>query len=188
MKLREKLPSAKLCDKSVFQIHIKTSHEDANAECAQLFSKCDRSILFPAQCRMSNTGSDGSNTKGHFNHSAIQRAIQSLSTSEFAGLKLESPNSYFSLDSLNFSNEPLYLAGRYNKFSRKISQTPWVIEGERKITESVQEMITDSVSKFIKADCKISNQSDNVQLIISFSYEIQCFWQRGCRCSNARQW
>ena len=154
MKIREKRPSATLCDKSVFQIHVKTSHEDANTECSQLFAKCDRSILFPVQCKKSMAGSGDSSTKSHFNHSAVQRAIQSLNSSDFSDLKLEFPSNCFNLDSITYTNEPLFLIGRYNKFSRKISQTPWVIEGEKKITDSVQEMITDAVSKFIKADCE----------------------------------
>lgn len=154
IKLKEKLPSATMCEKSVFQIHIKTSHEDENTDCSQLLTRCEKSILFPAQCVRSMAGSSDASMKKQFNHSAIQRAIQNLSPSEFAKMKLESPCSGFQLESITFVNEPIYLAGRYNKYSRKISQTPWVIEGEKKVTDSVQEMITDAVSRFLKSDCK----------------------------------
>ena len=95
MKLREKRPNASLCENSVFQINIKTSHEDANKECSMLFAKCDKSILFPVQCKKSMAASDEINAKNHFNHSAIQRAIQSLKSSDFADLKLESPDNFF---------------------------------------------------------------------------------------------
>ena len=36
---------------------------------------------------------------------------------------------------------PLCLKGRYMKFSRALPQTPWIMEGERKRANSVQECI-----------------------------------------------
>ena len=42
-----------------------------------------------------------------------------------------------------FTHESIYLGGRYNKYSRALSQTPWLIEGQRKTATSVQELIGD---------------------------------------------
>ncbi|KAJ8285099.1 hypothetical protein COCON_G00039490 [Conger conger] len=36
----------------------------------------------------------------------------------------------------------VFVAGRYNKFSRTLPQTPWVIDGERRMESSVEELIT----------------------------------------------
>ena len=38
------------------------------------------------------------------------------------------------------------------KFSRTLSQSPWVIDGERKTESSVSEMIADPLQHFFKAD------------------------------------
>jgi tRNA pseudouridine synthase 10 len=42
--------------------------------------------------------------------------------------------------------------GRYNKFSRALSQTPWVIDGERRIKSSVQEIISEYLQAASKAE------------------------------------
>ncbi|XP_052891448.1 putative tRNA pseudouridine synthase Pus10 [Anopheles moucheti] len=47
---------------------------------------------------------------------------------------------------LSFTGPTIFLAGRYNKFSRELSQTPWVIDGKRKMEGSVQETIAASVA------------------------------------------
>ncbi|XP_046383655.1 tRNA pseudouridine synthase Pus10 [Ischnura elegans] len=45
----------------------------------------------------------------------------------------------------------LFVAGRYNKYSRILSQTPWVIDGERRVESSVQELISEIIVKAFKA-------------------------------------
>jgi tRNA pseudouridine synthase 10 len=44
--------------------------------------------------------------------------------------------------------------GRYNKYSRTLSQTPWIIDGIRKADESVEELIALPISKLVKSKCK----------------------------------
>jgi len=45
-----------------------------------------------------------------------------------------------------------FLVGRYNKFSRTLSQTPWVIDGQRRMESSVQEIISESLQTASKAE------------------------------------
>jgi len=40
---------------------------------------------------------------------------------------------------------------RYNKYSRELSQTPWLINGERKSESSVEEHICAPVNQFVLA-------------------------------------
>uniref|UniRef100_A0A182W266 tRNA pseudouridine(55) synthase n=1 Tax=Anopheles minimus TaxID=112268 RepID=A0A182W266_9DIPT len=47
---------------------------------------------------------------------------------------------------LSFTGPTIFLAGRYNKFSRELSQTPWLIDGKRKMEGSVQETIAASIA------------------------------------------
>uniref|UniRef100_A0A182N9Q7 tRNA pseudouridine(55) synthase n=1 Tax=Anopheles dirus TaxID=7168 RepID=A0A182N9Q7_9DIPT len=42
---------------------------------------------------------------------------------------------------LSFTGPTIFIAGRYNKFSRTLSQTPWMIDGKRMMEGSVQETI-----------------------------------------------
>lgn len=49
----------------------------------------------------------------------------------------------------------IFILGRYNKFSRTLSQTPWVIDGERRMESSVQEIISESLQTASKAERNI---------------------------------
>ncbi|XP_065346377.1 tRNA pseudouridine synthase Pus10 [Cloeon dipterum] len=51
------------------------------------------------------------------------------------------------------SHNAIFIAGRYNKFSRYLSQTPWLVEGERRMEGSVQEL----VSKVLEEHCTSKN-------------------------------
>ena len=41
----------------------------------------------------------------------------------------------------------MFYTGRYNKYSRTLSQTPWIIEGHRKSESSVEELICTEIDK-----------------------------------------
>ncbi len=45
--------------------------------------------------------------------------------------------------------------GRYNKFSRELPQTPWVIDGERRMDGSVEELIAAPLLSSFRAHGKI---------------------------------
>ncbi|CAF1058271.1 unnamed protein product [Rotaria sordida] len=48
-------------------------------------------------------------------------------------------------------HDSIYVAGRYNKYSRTLSQTPWIIDGVRKADTSVEELIALPISKLVTA-------------------------------------
>ena len=50
------------------------------------------------------------------------------------------------------NHESLYLAGRYNKYSRTLSQSPWIIDGVKKASTSVQEIIHSHVTVAFRPD------------------------------------
>lgn len=55
----------------------------------------------------------------------------------------------------SFHHLSVYAAGRYCKYSRKVSQSPWTIDGVKKSEGSVQEFIGDILIKLYRADdCK----------------------------------
>jgi len=45
------------------------------------------------------------------------------------------------------------ISGRYNKLSRELSQTPWFINGEKKVETSVQDLLCNPIAKAVKAEC-----------------------------------
>uniref|UniRef100_A0A8D2Q2E6 tRNA pseudouridine synthase Pus10 n=1 Tax=Zosterops lateralis melanops TaxID=1220523 RepID=A0A8D2Q2E6_ZOSLA len=50
------------------------------------------------------------------------------------------------------NNGAVFVAGRYNKYSRNLPQTPWIIDGERKLESSVEELISEHLMAQFKAD------------------------------------
>ncbi|KAK3581423.1 hypothetical protein CHS0354_016285 [Potamilus streckersoni] len=53
---------------------------------------------------------------------------------------------------ISICHDALYVAGRYNKYSRLLSQTPWVIDGGRKGETSVEELICTPIDQLFKPD------------------------------------
>lgn len=158
-----------------FRITVWTSHETINKECTELFSNKPK-LLKVVKCRKSIANIvNGTTTPNHFNHSSVQRAVDELGDELIDKVKLECPTTPYVLDRIECLMDSLYLVGRYNKFARNISQTPWLIEGS-KITTSVQELIAEFVVKHIPAECKPNyqdtNRMCNVLILMLFSFFI----------------
>ncbi|XP_074595631.1 pseudouridine synthase 10 isoform X1 [Brevipalpus obovatus] len=51
---------------------------------------------------------------------------------------------------LSSHDEIVYIVGRYNKYSRNVCQTPWIIDGEKRMETSVQEIIIEKIGEFIQ--------------------------------------
>jgi tRNA pseudouridine synthase 10 len=47
------------------------------------------------------------------------------------------------------STEIIHIAGRYNKYKRNLSQSPWIDKNDVRVTNSVQEMIEDGLKKYL---------------------------------------
>lgn len=68
------------------------------------------------------------------------------------------PSHSLTFDSVSILRESIFCAGRYNKWSRVLPQTPWILDGERKMKNSVQELITVNLQRSFKAeDCRFSS-------------------------------
>ena len=46
------------------------------------------------------------------------------------------------------------VVGRYNKYSRTLSQTPWIIDGARKTESSIEELVCTKIQAVFRADGK----------------------------------
>lgn len=54
------------------------------------------------------------------------------------------------LDKVTFTGPTVFLAGRYNKFTRDLSQTPWILGGKRLMEDSVQEIMVRQIASYFK--------------------------------------
>ena len=60
------------------------------------------------------------------------------------------PTSALRFDKITFTGPTIFVAGRYNKFSRELSQSPWVLNGKRVTEGSVQEFIVEAIAPYFK--------------------------------------
>lgn len=50
--------------------------------------------------------------------------------------------------------DSLFIVGRYNKLSRNLCQTPWIVDGQRKMESSVQEIIFEEIAPYFECESK----------------------------------
>lgn len=67
---------------------------------------------------------------------------------EFLPLPPEIPSAPIQLSQISFTGPTIFVAGRYNKFSRHLSQSPWFVGGKRMSEGSVQESIANHVAPY----------------------------------------
>ncbi|PNF36173.1 putative tRNA pseudouridine synthase Pus10 [Cryptotermes secundus] len=90
-----------------------------------------------------------------YTRKAVELALQTTEAAHFKQFFPSPPpvpTAPVTFDSITCTHNSLFIAGRYNKFSRTLSQTPWVIDGERRIKSSVQEIISENLQAASKAE------------------------------------
>ena len=134
---------------SPFTVTINYTHDDVTNECKKLLTLTPNSF-FAKRCKKSVSNYQF----GPFNHTSIVRSIEAISDEKqvIIDWELRDTNLECKLDNVVCSKNCIYVAGRYLKFSRQLSQTPWLIDGERKMEGSIQDFITDEIHK--KINCK----------------------------------
>lgn len=126
------------------------NHVEGNKDCDQLVD-ISPETFFSKKCRKSSA-------EAFVNHSSVLRVINQLDRDTICQLKLGDIREECTLSEILLKNEPLFIAGRYLKFSRNLSQTPWLTDGGETFISSVQERITNGVEKYISCkDIKFSS-------------------------------
>ncbi|KAK3881976.1 hypothetical protein Pcinc_013620, partial [Petrolisthes cinctipes] len=96
-----------------------------------------------------------------YSKQSIETAIKKVSDANFLTSLPDPPNTpthTVTFGSLQCLHTSLFMAGRYNKYSRELPQTPWFVEGERKQSTSVQELLSAILNNTVKAqDLKFSS-------------------------------
>ncbi|CAD6214258.1 GSCOCG00012831001-RA-CDS, partial [Cotesia congregata] len=56
------------------------------------------------------------------------------------------------MDKVKCTRESLFVGGRYMKLSRKLSQTPWFVNGQKKMETSVQDILCKQIVNYTRAE------------------------------------
>ncbi|KFW76036.1 Putative tRNA pseudouridine synthase Pus10, partial [Phalacrocorax carbo] len=128
---------------SLFEVSVVFAHPETEEECHFLATACP-DCFKPAK-----------NKQSVFTRMAVIKALEKIKEEDF--LKYfpcppSSPKNLCVALEIQCNNGALFVAGRYNKYSRNLPQTPWIIDGERKLESSVEELISEHLIAEFKAD------------------------------------
>ncbi|GAA6229050.1 putative tRNA pseudouridine synthase Pus10 [Lates japonicus] len=129
--------------RSAFEVSVEFSHEATDADCHFLASACP-DCFKPTK-----------NKQSVFTRMAVVKALEQIPDAKF--LRLYScppaqPSSCCSPPDVQCLHVSVFIAGRYNKFCRSLPQTPWVIDGERRMESSVEELIAAPILSAFRAN------------------------------------
>ncbi|XP_062865428.1 putative tRNA pseudouridine synthase Pus10 [Trichomycterus rosablanca] len=128
---------------SVFGVSVGFTHPESDADCHFLATVCP-DCFKPTK-----------NKASVFTRMAVERAQDKISDEKFLRNYPSPParpsSTCTSLETTCL-HASVFMAGRYNKFSRELPQTPWVIDGERRMEGSVEELIAAPLLSSFRAD------------------------------------
>ncbi|KAH0622879.1 hypothetical protein JD844_025699 [Phrynosoma platyrhinos] len=119
--------------KSLFEVCVVFAHPETDEDCCFLASACP----------------------GCFKPTKNKQALDMISEEDFHrnfGSPPSLPKTPCIAVDIQCTNGAIFVAGRYNKYSRTLPQTPWIIDGERKMESSVEELISEHLMATFKAD------------------------------------
>ncbi|KAM5249994.1 tRNA pseudouridine synthase Pus10 isoform 2-T5 [Hipposideros larvatus] len=93
--------------------------------------------------------------KSVFTRMAVMKALNKIKEEDFRKqfpCPPNSPKAVCTVLEIECAHGAVFVAGRYNKYSRNLPQTPWIIDGERKLESSVEELISDRLLTVFKAE------------------------------------
>ena len=143
---------------SPFQIILKVDHSNSATECRLASETWPDAFNVTRKRRKrrwgrgkgKETSCDSDSERAIINTASVTTALSSATAADFEKcdfLSATQPCSY----SIEFSHAPMFVGGRYCKFSRDLPQTPWFIAGVRKAETSVQELICDPIQRFTRS-------------------------------------
>lgn len=130
--------------RSLFEVGVEFTHPETDADCHFLATAC-------GDCFRSTK----KNKQSMFTRMAVVKALEKISDGVFLKHYASPPTPPTSIcipQDVHCLHTCVFIAGRYNKFSRCLPQTPWVIDGERRMESSVEELIAAPVLSSFRAD------------------------------------
>ncbi|XP_029706287.1 tRNA pseudouridine synthase Pus10 isoform X3 [Takifugu rubripes] len=141
--IAKELGGVAVVTKSLFEVGVEFSHPETDSDCYFLASTCP------------NCFKPTKNKQSVFTRMAVVKALDKIS--DFAFLKHypsppARPSRHCVQQDVQCLHVSLFIAGRYNKFCRSLPQTPWVIDGQRRMESSVEELIAAPILVTFRAD------------------------------------
>ncbi|ETO76107.1 tRNA pseudouridine(54/55) synthase, variant 1 [Phytophthora nicotianae P1976] len=136
------LKNAECANKSEFSVLIDIKHDESADEVRQI----------PAiKKQLEGTRKRGRGPPPVFDgFGAVSRALAALTTMPETIKSPPTPVTTVPAAVATFERDSVYMQGRYLKFQRGLSQTPWVLDGERMGESSVEECIGDIALPFFR--------------------------------------
>ncbi|XP_036604633.1 tRNA pseudouridine synthase Pus10 isoform X1 [Trichosurus vulpecula] len=129
--------------KSLFEVSVIFAHPETDEDCYFLSTSCP-DCFKPAK-----------NKQSVFTRMAVVKALDKIKEEDFRKkfpCPPNSPKAFCSAVEIECAHGAVFVAGRYNKYSRNLPQTPWIIDGERKLESSVEELISSQLLTVFKAE------------------------------------
>ncbi|KAK9502353.1 hypothetical protein O3M35_011143 [Rhynocoris fuscipes] len=132
---------------SPLTVTIKLHYPDEDKECSSLFKMLPNEFS-----KTKNRKNQGS--VDIYSRKSVEKALETVDKDLF---KLhypcppDIPSVPMICEEVTAFHNSIHIAGRYNKWSRELPQTPWIIEGKRRMESSVQEIITEPLLKLTLA-------------------------------------
>ncbi|XP_076757321.1 pseudouridine synthase 10 [Xylocopa sonorina] len=112
-----------------------------------------------SMCKETNNAKNKRKRKfndNRYSRKSIETIMAKITDEEFSqyftALSFETADS-IEVGSIVCSHSSIFIGGRYNKLSRELSQTPWFINGEKKMQTSVQDILCNPIAQVVKAQC-----------------------------------
>lgn len=128
---------------STFLIDISLIHDRDESDYEYLLKKSDPNFH---QRRNRNV---------KYSRNNIDKVLSTINNdkfSEFFTIPPTKPMGSIQIDKVSCSHAGVFIGGRYNKLSRELSQTPWFINGEKKMETSVQDLLCGPLIKATRAE------------------------------------
>ncbi|KAG7464310.1 tRNA pseudouridine synthase Pus10 [Solea senegalensis] len=141
--IAKELGGVSVVTKSALEVAVEFTHQPTDADCHFLASACP-DCFKPTK-----------NKQSVFTRMAVVKALEKISDAKFLRLFAcppPQPSSCCVPQGVHCLHLSVFIAGRYNKFCRSLPQTPWVIDGERRMESSVEELIAAPVLSAFRAD------------------------------------
>lgn len=131
---------------SLFSIDISFINDIDEKECNKLLQKCDPNFVESKHKHLNNK---------IYSRTIIEKILSSVKEENFIkyfNIPIDKPTEIIKVDKVGCSHGSIFIGGRYTKFNRQLSQTPWLINGEKKMETSVQELICALIIEHTKAE------------------------------------
>lgn len=128
-----------------FHVNINVEYEDNDVETACLFKMYPKEFEYRSQHVRKFHGE-------LLTRKNVENMLMETDKEKFElnyPVPPEIPKFFIKFGNVECCHDSIYIAGRYNKLSRNLSQTPWTINGERRMESSVEEIIEKPISAAI---------------------------------------